>query len=275
MVADIAMKKIRETSSFLSGKLKSKPDIAIVLGSGLGSFAKEIQSELTIAYKDIPHFLPPTIIGHQGNLIAGSIAGKNIIAMQGRNHFYEGHSMEEVVFPTRVLGVMGVKTLILTNSAGGCGEGMQAGDLMIIEDHLNLTGTNPLIGPNLGELGPRFPDMSEAYNKELCQKLESVFQKTKVRYKKGIYGGLSGPTYETPAEVQYLKKIGCSAVGMSTVAECIIANHMGMRVAGISCITNLAAGIAKHKLSHDEVTETAKRVEADFSRVLKDFIALI
>ena len=183
--------------------------------------------------------------------------------------------MDEVVFPTRVLGLLGVKTLILTNSAGGCGDGMQAGDLMIIEDHLNLTGTNPLIGPNLNELGPRFPDMTEAYDKELRAKLESIFKTNGVRYQKGIYGGLSGPTYETPAEVRYLKMIGCSAVGMSTVSECIVANHMGMKVSGISCITNLAAGIASHKLSHNDVTETATKVEAAFTKALMDFVAVI
>lgn len=273
--AEKQMQKLTETVQYLKSKISSAPQIAITLGSGLGAFAKDIQAELTIPFSQIPNFFAPTVVGHSGNLIVGSIAGKRILAMQGRVHFYEGHSMEEVIFPTRVLGLLGVRNLILTNSAGGCGDGFQAGDLMIIEDHINLTGTNPLIGPNLIDLGPRFPDMSEAYSKELRTKLESAFKKVGSKPQKGVYVGLSGPTYETPAEVRYLKAIGASAVGMSTVTECIAANHMGMRVAGISCITNLAAGIAKHKLSHDEVTETANRVENTFCSVLKEFVSLI
>jgi purine-nucleoside phosphorylase len=181
--------------------------------------------------------------------------------------------MDAVVFPTRVLAMLGIQVLILTNSAGGLGDGMQAGDFMIIEDHINLMGTNPLMGPNIKEIGPRFPDMTEAYDKKLVSKLEGIFKSLNVRYHKGVYGGLSGPTYETPSEVRYLKLIGCTAVGMSTVPESIAANHMGLRVVALSCITNLAAGISKHKLSHDEVTDTAKRVEADFAKVLSQFVS--
>lgn len=266
-------KNLNETTQFIRSKTQTKPKIGIVLGSGLGEFAKEIQVEITIPYSQIPHFSQTTIVGHSGNMIIGKIANVDIIALQGRSHFYEGHSIQEVVFPTRAMAMLGVETLILTNSAGGLADGMQAGDFMILDDHINLTGTNPLIGPNIKEFGPRFPDMSEAYDKKFADLLEQIFKKHKVRYHRGVYGGLTGPTYETPAEVRYLKTIGCHAVGMSTVSECIAANHMGLRVAAISCISNLAAGIAKHKLSHDEVTETGKKVEKEFCAVLKEFIA--
>lgn len=267
------LKKIKETVSFLNEAGFGDCKTAVVLGSGLGSFADKVRVLKSLPYKDIPHFLPTTVIGHKGQLLLAEAGNKKIIVQQGRNHFYEGHGLETVVFPVRCFGKIGVKNLVLTNSAGGMGDGMKAGELMIIEDHLNLTGTNPLLGPNMEELGPRFPDMSEAYNRELVKKMEASFAKLNLSFKKGIYGGLSGPTYETPAEVRYLKMIGCSAVGMSTVTESIAANHMGMRVAGLSCITNLAAGISKHKLTHDEVTETAKLVENQFVSVLLDFVS--
>lgn len=264
--------RLQETVSFLKAKTQLKPQVGIVLGSGLGAFVNEIQTEQVIPFRDIPHFMPTTIEGHQGNLILGHIGSTPIVALQGRNHFYEGHSMETVVFPTRALALLGIEIFILTNSAGGLGDGMQSGDFMIIEDHINLFGTNPLMGPNIKEFGPRFPDMSEAYDRKLIAKLEDVLLSNKIRYHKGIYGGLSGPTYETPAEVRYLKMIGCSAVGMSTVPESIAANHLGLRVCALSCITNLAAGLSKHKLTHEEVTQTAKRVERDFARLVKEFI---
>ena len=180
--------------------------------------------------------------------------------------------MEKIVFPTRTLALLGVEILILTNSAGGFGDTMQAGDFMILEDHINLMGTNPLMGPNIKELGPRFPDMTEAYDKKMIQTMEEVLQTQNTRYHKGIYCGVSGPTYETPAEVRYLKMIGGKAVGMSTVPEAIAANHLGLRVGAISCITNLAAGISQKKLSHQEVTDTAKRVEQKFTTFLKEFV---
>jgi len=233
---------------------------------------QDLQVELVLPFEEIPNFMPTTVEGHKGNLIFGKVGGKDIVALQGRNHYYEGHSMDMVVFPTRVLALLGIEVLILTNSAGGLGEGMQAGDFMIIEDHINLMGANPLMGPNIKEFGPRFPDMTEAYDHKLVAKMETILKKQSIRYHKGVYGGLSGPTYETPAEVRHLKMIGCSAVGMSTVPESIAANHLGLRVAAMSCITNLAAGISKNKLSHSEVTETAKRVEKDFSQFLKSFI---
>lgn len=264
--------RLQETVTFLKAVTRLKPQVGIILGSGLGAFARDIQVEATLPFKDIPNFAPPSVEGHSGNLIFGTIDGKAIVALQGRLHYYEGHSLDTVVFPTRVMAMLGTQVMIITNSAGGLSEKMQSGDFMIIEDHINLTGANPLMGPNMKELGPRFPDMTEAYDRKLIAQLETVFQKRKINYHRGVYAGVSGPTYETPAEVRFLKMIGCSAVGMSTVPEAIAANHMGQRVVALSCVTNLAAGLSKHKLTHEEVTETAKRVEKDFAAVLSDFI---
>ena len=267
--------KLQETTEFLRSQLKQTPSVGLVLGSGLGAFVNEIQNPLIIPYQNIPNFVPTTVEGHAGNLIVGELGGKSVIALQGRLHFYEGHSMETVVFPTRVMALLGIQMLVLTNSAGGLGDGMAPGDFMIIEDHINFMGSNPLMGPNIKELGPRFPDMSEAYDSKLRKTLEDVLLKNKIRHHRGIYGGLSGPTYETPSEVRFLKMAGCSAVGMSTVPECIAANHLGLRVVALSCITNLAAGISRQRLSHQEVTETAKRVERDFTLVLKELVERI
>lgn len=267
--------KLQETINFLRTKTSVKPKIGITLGSGLGAFVKEVQVETTIPFRDIPNFNPPTVEGHQGNLIFGKVGPHSVAILQGRNHYYEGHALETVVFPTRLLALMGAEVLVLTNSAGGFGDTMQAGDFMIIEDHINLMGANPLMGPNIKELGPRFPDMTEAYDRSLIEKMEKVFTRHGTRFHKGVYCGVSGPTYETPAEVRYLKMIGGKAVGMSTVPEAIAANHLGLRVAALSCITNLAAGISRRKLSHDEVTETARLVEQKFTVFLKEFIESI
>ncbi|MBX2988161.1 MAG: purine-nucleoside phosphorylase [Bdellovibrionaceae bacterium] len=267
--------KLQETVSFIRSRTSIKPKIGIVLGSGLGAFVKEVKVETTIPFRDIPNFLAPTVEGHSGNLIFGHVGDHPVAILQGRNHFYEGHSMETVVFPTRTMALLGAEIMVLTNSAGGFGDTMQAGDFMIIEDHINLMGTNPLMGPNIKELGPRFPDMTEAYDRSLIEKMEVVFNRHGTRFHKGVYCAVSGPTYETPAEVRYLKMIGGKAVGMSTVPESIAANHLGMRVAALSCITNLAAGISRRKLSHEEVTETAREVEQKFTLFLKDFIESI
>lgn len=271
----MVLTKLQETISYIRNQTAAKPRVGIVLGSGLGAFVKEVEIECTLPYKDIPHFSPPTVEGHSGNLIFGKVDGQSIAILQGRNHYYEGHSMESVVFPTRTLAMLGIESLMLTNSAGGCGDDMQAGDFMIIEDHINLMGTNPLMGPNIKELGPRFPDMTEAYDKKLIAQMEQVLLKQGTRFHKGVYCGVSGPTYETPAEVRYLKLIGGKAVGMSTVPETIAANHLGLRVAALSCITNMAAGISTQKLSHEEVTETAQRVESQFISFLKEFVTSI
>lgn len=272
MDARLVIDRLTHTVNSLKTRTQIKPKVGVILGSGLGAFVEQVKVEQKIPFHEVPHFSPPTVEGHQGNLFFGEVGDKSVAILQGRNHFYEGHSMENVVFPTRTLALLGIEVLILTNSAGGFGDTMQAGDFMIIEDHINLMGTNPLMGPNIKELGPRFPDMTEAYDRKLIALMEKLLTEQGSRYHKGVYCGVSGPTYETPAEVRYLKMIGGKAVGMSTVPEAIAANHLGIRVAALSCITNLAAGISRSKLSHSEVTATAKKVETEFTKFLKNFI---
>ena len=267
------MEKLKQTVSFIQSRSSLKPEVGIILGSGLGRFSSQIQIETTIPYNEIPHFSVPSVEGHHGQLLLGHVGKTPVVCLQGRIHYYEGHPMDSVVYPTRTLASLGIKTLFVTNAAGGVQSVMEPGDLMIITDHINLMGVNPLIGPNEKALGPRFPDMTEAYNLELQGKMEQLLRTHKIRYHKGVYCALTGPTYETPAEVNHVKIIGGSAVGMSTVPEVIVANHMGLKVCGISCITNKAAGISKHKLSHEEVTETAKKVETQFAAFVKDFIS--
>ena len=275
MNAQVITEQIQKAAQFIKSQTALKPATGLILGSGLGEFVNIMEKDVIIPFSEIPGFQATAVEGHKGHLIIGKISGKPVFALQGRYHYYEGHTMHEVVFPVRTLSILGIQNLVITNSAGGLQKGMKAGDLMIIEDHINLMGNNPLIGPNLKDLGPRFPDMTEAYDKVLRQKLESAFNKLNIPFKTGIYCGMSGPTYETPAEVRYIQQIGCSAVGMSTVPECIAAHHLGVRVVALSCITNLAAGISEYKLSHQEVTETAKRVEKDFASVLKELISQI
>jgi purine-nucleoside phosphorylase len=269
------IQKLTETVNFLKLKAKNKPRIGVILGSGLGHFVQHMQVEATIPFQDIPNFIPPTVEGHSGNLIFGKIEDVNLVVLQGRLHYYEGHSMETVVFPARVMALLGIEILIVTNSAGGYGDGMNAGDFMIIQDHINLMGTNPLMGPNIKELGPRFPDMTEAYDAELINIAERIFRSQKTFFHRGIYVGVTGPTYETPSEIKMFKSLGGKAVGMSTVPEVIAANHLGIRVAAISCITNLAAGVSQNKLTHAEVTETAKKVEQKFCAFLTEFVTKI
>lgn len=264
--------KLTETATFIKSKTQIKPKIGIILGSGLGHFVNEVKIETAIPFSEIPHFIPPTVEGHSGNLILGKINDVDVVILQGRLHFYEGHSMEVVTYPTRTMAALGIEILVVTNSAGGYGDGMKAGDFMIIEDHINFMGTNPLMGPNIKELGPRFPDMTHAYDHDLIQLAEKIFRSQKVFVHKGIYIGVTGPTYETPAEIRMFKALGGKAVGMSTVPEVIAANHMGIRVAAISCITNLAAGITNNKLNHEEVTIVAKQVEKQFCAFLKDLV---
>lgn len=267
------VEKLTQTVSYIQSQCALRPQVGIILGSGLGSFSSQIQTEVSIPYKDIPHFSVPSIEGHRGHLLLGHVGKTPVACLQGRIHYYEGHSMDSVAYPTRTLAALGIKTLLVTNAAGGLQLDMEPGDLMIIKDHINLMGTNPLIGANETSLGPRFPDMTEAYPVEFQDKMEHFLRIHKIPYHKGVYCALTGPTYETPAEVNYIKLLGGSAVGMSTVPEVIVANHMGIKVCGVSCITNKAAGISKHKLSHDEVTETAKKVEVQFIAFVKDFIA--
>ncbi len=261
-----------ETVKFLQEKVPAGAEIGLILGSGLGVLAEEVEAATVIPYRDIPNFPVSTVAGHAGQLVIGQFAGKRVVAMQGRFHYYEGYALRQVVFPVRVMSKLGIKALIVTNAAGGINHGFEPGDLMLIKDHINLTGTNPLIGPNDDEFGPRFPDMSEAYDRKLIELAAKVGAGQKVRLREGIYAGLTGPTYETPAEIKYLRGIGADAVGMSTVPEVIVANHAGLKVLGISCITNMAAGVLPQKLTHDEVMETAEKVREKFIKLVKGII---
>ncbi len=266
---------LEESVAYIRSRSQLKPRIGIVLGSGLGAFVDEMDVETTLPYDEIPGFIAPSVEGHGGRLLLGHIKGVPIACLQGRVHYYEGHSMTAVVHPTRTIAMLGIEILMLTNSAGGLDPQMQPGDFMILDDHINLMGDNPLKGPNIAQLGPRFPDMSEAYDRKLNDKMADLLAKKSIRHSRGIYCAVSGPTYETPAEVRYLQMIGGRAVGMSTVPETIAANHLGLRVCALSCITNPAAGISKHKLSHEEVTQTAKLVSDKFCEFLKDFLVSI
>ncbi|MBC7742693.1 MAG: purine-nucleoside phosphorylase [Bdellovibrionaceae bacterium] len=269
------IEKLTEAVGFLKSKTKMKPRVGVILGSGLGHFVQHMNVEVTIPFRDVPYFIPPTVDGHSGNLIFGKIGEVDLVVLQGRLHYYEGHTMETVVFPARVMALLGIEILVVTNSAGGYGDGMNPGDFMVIEDHINLMGNNPLMGPNIKELGPRFPDMTEAYDLEMIAIAERIFRSQKTFFHKGIYVGVTGPTYETPSEIKMFKAMGGKAVGMSTVPEVIAANHLGIRVAAISCITNLAAGVSQNKLTHAEVTETAKKVEMKFCSFLTEFVTKI
>ncbi len=245
------------------------PGVGVVLGSGLGEFADRIEEQVVIPYGDIPHFKNVSVAGHAGRLVLGKIGGVPVAVLQGRYHYYEGHDISDVVFPVRVLAKLGIAGLLLTNAAGGIGRDLQPGDLMIIRDHINLMGLNPLRGANDERLGPRFPDMSAVYDPEFQDIIAAAQKEIGRTTRRGVYLSLSGPSYETPAEIRMLATLGADAVGMSTVPEAVCARHMGIRVAGISCVTNLAAGISKQPLSHQEVTETADRVKNDFIRLLE------
>jgi purine-nucleoside phosphorylase len=248
------------------------PDVGIVLGSGLGDFTSSLRESVTIPYGEIPHWPASAVIGHAGNLVVGTLRGKRVAALSGRAHFYEGHTMQVATFATRVLGLLGVKQLILTNAAGGINLNFKPGTLMVIDDHINLMGTNPLVGTNDDRFGPRFPDMTEAYSKRLREVADDAANATGVPVARGVYVAVHGPSYETPAEIRYLRTIGADAVGMSTVPETIVARHMGIDVLGISCITNPAAGVLPKPLVHDEVMEVARRVRAEFSALLEAII---
>ena len=254
---------------------KLKPRVAVVLGSGLGSFVNNVDVEVAIPYTDIPGFIPPAVEGHKGRLILGHVKGVPTAVLQGRIHYYEGHSMATVAHPVRTAALLGCEIVMLTNSAGGLDPSMKPGDFMVIDDHINLMGDNPLKGPNIEAFGPRFPDMTEAYDRKLSGAMAEILTKMGVKHYRGVYCGVSGPTYETPAEVRYLQQLGGKAVGMSTVPETIAANHLGIRVCALSCITNLAAGLSQNKLSHDEVTETARAVESKFGQFLVQFISTL
>lgn len=244
------------------------PVIAIVLGSGLGAFAEELQDSVVIPYGDIPNFPRPTAVGHAGRMVIGKIGDLTIAAMQGRAHQYEGYSSREAAFPVRVFGRLGVKSLILTNAAGGINSAYAQGALVVLSDHINLQGSNPLNGPNDERFGPRFPGMSHAYSQSYRNLAQDAARELGIDLKEGVYAALSGPSYETPAEIRYLRVIGADLVGMSTVPEVIVARHMGINILAISCVTNMAAGLSLGEVNHQEVLETGERVRGTFVALL-------
>jgi len=267
--------KITESIEFINQKSKIKPKIAIILGTGLGELAEDIQEKEIIPYSEIPNFPLSTVQSHSGNLVLGKLGNKEVVAMQGRFHYYEGYSLKEVTFPVRVMKKLGADIIIISNAAGGMNRFFKRRDLMLITDHINLFGDNPLIGPNDEELGPRFPDMSEAYTQNLIELAKKVALKEKIRLQEGVYAGLTGPTLETPAEYRFLINIGADAVGMSTVPEVIVANHMGMKVLGISCITDLAIDGVIVKTSVEEILKAAADAEPIMTKLIKKVIEKI
>lgn len=259
---------MQNTIEFIKEKTNNfKPEIAIVLGSGLGELADEY-CEYAISYNEIPDFIKSTVQGHKGRLVFAEIQGKKVLMMQGRNHFYEGHSMQEITYPIKVMKALGIKTLILTNAAGAVNEEYRPADLMLITDHINNMGSNPLIGPNDGNLGERFPDMTEVYKKSLIKIAEKCAKDLSIDIKKGVYWANSGPSYETPAEIKMIRKLGGDAVGMSTVPEAIVGNYCGLNILGISCITNAASSETSGKLSHEEVIEAANSAKIKFKSLI-------
>ena len=265
---------VEEAAAAVSARCGKVPDVAVVLGSGLGDFADAPVKATEVPYGDLPHWPPSSVPGHAGRLVIGEVAGKRVAVLAGRVHFYEGHPLATVVFPARVMARIGVKNIILTNAAGGINATFAEGALMVIDDHINLLGSNPLIGANDDGFGPRFPDMTEVYSKRLRGIADTVAAAKEIPLMHGIYAAMHGPSYETPAEVRFLRTIGADAVGMSTAPEAIAARHMGMQVLGVSCITNMAAGMRK-PLNHAEVMETARRVRGSFMSLLEGVIERI
>jgi len=261
------MEKLDRARAAIADRVKA-PDVAVVLGSGLGPYADTLEGARAIPYSEIPHMPLSAVSGHAGNFVVGGRGGKRVVVMQGRAHLYEGHAAYDVTFGVRLLAWLGAKTLIVTNAAGGIAPGLRAGDLMAISDQMNLTGTSSLLGSNDEQLGPRFLDMTAAFDAKLIGLATSVAADQGFELKRGVYAGLLGPAYETPAEVRMLRTLGADAVGMSTVLEVLAARHMGMRVLGISCISNLAAGIGDGPLSHEDVEKTAGRVRSRFESLL-------
>ncbi|MCX7748398.1 MAG: purine-nucleoside phosphorylase [Clostridia bacterium] len=264
--------KISETSQYIQSQTKLIPKIAIILGSGLSPLASEIQNPIEIDYKDIPHFPVTTVAGHAGKLVLGEIGGKPVLAMKGRFHLYEGYEVPHVTFAIRVFKKLGIDNLLVTNAAGGINKSFHPGDLMLIKDHISFFAPSSLRGKNLEEFGVRFPDMSEAYSKKLIHLAKETSKSIGIDIKEGVYAFAQGPMYETPAEIKALSILGADAVGMSTVPEVIVARHSGMNVLGISCITNMAAGILAQPLNHEEVMKTAKDVETKFTDLVKKLI---
>ena len=265
------LKRINGTVSFINQKIQAKPLVGIILGSGLGRLAEEITVSARIPYQEIPNFPVSTIKGHKGQLIFGKINGAEVVAMQGRFHFYEGYSMQEVTFPVRVMKSLGIQYLIVSNASGGVNPEFEIGDIMFITDHINLM-PNPLIGPNIDSFGPRFVDMSEAYDRKLLKMANKVARHHGINFKTGVYAAVSGPTYETPAEYRYIKSLGADAVGMSTVPEVIIARHMRLPVFAVSVISDLGVEGKIVEISHDEVVDAASLVAPKLNLIIKDLV---
>jgi purine-nucleoside phosphorylase len=264
--------RVTEAAEFIRTATGPAPDVAVILGSGLGAFAESLEQPRTVPYSSIPHWPPSRVVGHSGKLAGGRAVGKRVLALAGRVHFYEGHDLSTVTFGVRVLGRLGVKVLILTNAAGGINTRFRSGALMVIDDHINLLGTNPLIGPNEDRFGRRFPDMSEIYSTRLRSLVDEHAVETGQAVEHGTYIAVTGPSYETPAEIRAFRALGADAVGMSTVPEAIVARHMGIEVLGLSCISNMAAGILPQALTEEEVIETTSRVRAEFIALLEAVI---
>ncbi len=267
--------KVNESCQYINEKITKQPTIGLILGSGLGELADEIDHAVRIPYETIPHFPVSTVEGHAGQLVIGSLLGKEVIAMQGRFHFYEGYSMQEVTFPIRVMKQLGVQLLIVTNACGGMNDRFSPGDLMIITDHLNMTGTNPLIGPNDERFGPRFPDMSYAYTPALVEFVTKTAEGLQIPIQKGVYAGITGPTYMTAQELIMLRNLGGDVVGMSTVPEVIVARHSGLNVLGISCITDMAIGEEIEGITHEQVVEVANRTKPTFIKLMKEVVRTV
>ncbi len=267
--------QVEAAARLVEARIGARPDVAIVLGSGLGGFADRLADAIATPYGEIPNWPASAVIGHAGKLVVGTLGGKRVAVLSGRAHFYEGHGLRTVTFATRVMGRLGVRRLILTNAAGGINLSFPPGTLMVIDDHINLLGSNPLVGPNEDRFGVRFPDMTEVYSKRLRGLADEAAKATGVGVTHGVYVAVHGPSYETPAEIRFLRTIGADAVGMSTVPEALVARHMGLEVLGISCITNPAAGVLPEPLHHDEVMEVARRVQGEFSALLEGVVERI
>lgn len=266
------MDKFLETVEFIKKHVNDVPKIAIILGSGLGSLSDDIEEKVVLEYKNIPNFPVSTVVGHKGELIFGKLNNIPVVLMNGRFHYYEGYNLQETTYPIRVFKLLGIETLILTNAAGGINTNFNKGELMIITDQLSFFAESVLRGPNMDEFGERFIDMSNTYNKEYIEKLKDIMLNITGKCNTGVYAYMKGPTYETPAEIRALRFLGADAVGMSTVPEAIVATHCGIKCAGITCITNMAAGIKNEVLTHEDVKETALKVEQNFKNVIKEFI---
>jgi purine-nucleoside phosphorylase len=266
------LEQIKSTAAYIQSKISIQPEIGIILGTGLGGLVKEINIKHSIPYEDIPNFPVSTVEGHSGKLIFGELGGKNVVAMQGRFHYYEGYDMKQVTFPVRIMKFLGIQQLFVSNAAGGTNANFEIGDLMIINDHINMFPSNPLIGKNIPELGPRFPDMSDVYDKNIIEKAKKIAAKNNIKIHEGVYLGLSGPTFETPAEYKFIRVIGADAVGMSTVPEIIVARHMSIPCFAMSIITDLGVEGRIVKVTHQDVIDAAAKAEIKMTLIMKELI---